>query len=80
MEFVAAPVAVETTTITVPEVLATTSTSKEPVVGLIPAQVELAPVSVDTTRTITERKSGSASAGLSLAMDIMKELARQMVQ
>ena len=80
VEFVAAPVAVEATTITIPEVLATTSTSKEPVVALIPAQVELAPVSVDTTHTIMEKKSRSASTGLSPATDIMEELAHQMVQ
>ena len=67
VEFVAASVAVEATTMTVPEVLATTSTSQEPVVGLIPAQVELAPVSVDTTHIIIERGSESASAGLSPA-------------
>ena len=55
---VAVAVTVETTTITVPEVLATTSVSDEPVVDLIPAQVELAPVSVDATRTIIERGPG----------------------
>ena len=80
VKFVAAPVAVETTTITVPEVLATTSASKEPVVGLIPALVELALVFVDTTRTIIEREFRSTSAGLSPATDIMEELAHQMVQ
>jgi len=37
MKFITAPVAVEDTTIIVSEVLATTSVSKEPVVGLIPA-------------------------------------------
>ena len=37
VEFVAAPVAMEATTINVPEVLAMTSMSKEPVVGLVPA-------------------------------------------
>ena len=57
-----------------------TLVSKEPAVGLILTQVELAPVSVDTTRTIIERGSGSASAGLSPATDIMEELAHQMVQ
>jgi len=46
VEFVAAPVAMEATTITVLEVSATTSVSKEPVVGLIPAQIKLAPISV----------------------------------
>ena len=46
MEFAVTSVTVEaTTTITVPEVLATTSVSDEPVVGLTPAQVELVLVS-----------------------------------
>ena len=46
MEFVVASVAVEAaTTITVLEVLATTSVSDEPVVDLTPAQVELVPAS-----------------------------------
>ena len=77
VEFVVASVAVEaTTTITVPEVLATTSMSDEPVVGLTPAQVEQAPVLLP----VMERGSESASSGLSPATDIMKELARQMVQ
>ena len=67
MEFVVAPVVVEATTTTVLEVLATTSTSKELAVGLIPAQVKLAPVSMDTTRTIIKRGSKSASARLSPA-------------
>ena len=80
VEFVTAPVAMEATTITVPKVLATTSTSKEPAVGLIFAQVKLASVSVDTTRTIIEREFRSASAGLSPATDIMEELEHQMVQ
>ena len=44
VEFVVASVAVEVATkITVPEVLATTSVSAEPVVGLTPAQVKLVP-------------------------------------
>jgi len=79
-EFVAAPVAVEATITNIPKVLATTSVLQEPAVGLVPAQVELAPVFVDTTRTIIERGSVSASAGLSPATDIMEELAHQMVQ
>ena len=74
MKFVAAFVAVEATTMTIPEVLAMTSAPQEPAVGLIPAQVELAPVSVDTNRTIIERGSGSASAGLSPATDILSFL------
>ena len=73
VEFVVASVAVEAAiTTTVPEVLATTSVSDEHVVGLTPAQVELVLVS----HFIMERGSGSASAGLSPATDIMKELAR----
>ena len=67
VEFVAASVAVEAATMTVPEVLAMISASQDPAIGLIPAQVKLAPVSVDTTHTIIERGSESASAGLSLA-------------
>ena len=64
------------TTITVPEVLVTTSVSDEPIVGLTPAQVELVPVS----HPVIERRSGSTSTGLFSANDIMEELARQMVQ
>ena len=46
MEFAVASVVGEaTTTITIPEVLATTSVSDELVVGLTPAQVELVPIS-----------------------------------
>ena len=76
MEFVVASVAVEAaTTITVLEVLATTLVSDEPVVGLTPAQVEL----VFVSRSVMKRGSGSTSAGLSPANDIMEELARQMV-
>ena len=63
VKFVDAPVAVEAATITDPKVSATTSVSKEPVVGLIPAQVELAPVSVDITRTIMERGSAVHQQG-----------------
>jgi len=77
VEIVVASVAVETaTTITVPEVLVTTSVSDEPVVSLTPAHVELVPVS----RPVMERGSESTSTGLSPANDIMKELARQMVR
>ena len=64
------------TTITVPEVLVTTSVSDEPIIGLTPAQVELVPVS----HPVMEKGSGSTSEGLSSANDIMEELARQMVQ
>ena len=62
--------------ITVPEVLAMTSVSNEPVVGLTPAQVELIPVS----RSVMEWGSESTSVGLSPANDIIEELARQMVR
>ena len=58
VELVAAPVAVEATTTTVMEVLATALELKEPVVDLVPAQVESAPVSVGVTRPVMERGSG----------------------
>ena len=46
VEFAVASIAVEAAmTTTVPEVLATTSVSDEPIVGLTPEQVELVPVS-----------------------------------
>ena len=54
----------------------TTSVPDEPIVGLTPAQDELIPVS----HPVMKRGSGSTSAGLSPANDIMEELARQMVQ
>ena len=57
VEFVAASVAVETTITVVPEVLASASASEKPVVGLVPAQVESAPVSVDISRPVIERGS-----------------------
>jgi len=79
VEFVAAPVVAEATTITLPEVPATTSVSTEPAAGLFSAPGELAPISVDTPRVIIERGSGSAPAGLYPSMDIMEELAHQMV-
>ena len=76
VKFVVASVAVEAaTTITVPEVLAKTSVSDEPIVDLTSAQVELVPVS----RSVMKRGFGSASVGLSPATNIMEELARQMV-
>jgi len=80
VEFVAVPVALEATTITVPEVSVMISISKEPTAGLFSAPRELAPASVDIIRTIIDRGSGSAPARLSPAMDIMEELAHQMVQ
>ena len=58
VEFVVASIAVKAAkTITVPEVLVTTSVSDEPVVGLTPAQVELVPLS----RPVMERGFGSTS-------------------
>ena len=80
MEFVAALVAADATTITVPEVLAMVLVSTEPAANLVSAPGELAPASVDTTHTIIERGSGSAPAGLSPVMDIMEELAHHMAQ
>ena len=62
------------------EVSATTSVSIKLAAGLVFAPGELASISVYTTRIIIERESGSAPAGLSPAMDIMEELAHQMVQ
>ena len=60
MEFAVASVAVEAvTTTTVSEVLAMTSVSDEPVVGLIPAKVELALVS----HSVMERGSGVHQQG-----------------
>jgi len=56
------------------------SVSTEPIAGLVSAPSELAPAFTDITRTIIERGSGSAQAGLPSAMDIIKELAHQMVQ
>ena len=79
-EFAAASVAVEATTTDVPEMLASAALLEEPVVGLVPAQVESTPISVGVTHPVIEMGSGSARVGLSLATDIMEELARQMVQ
>ena len=80
VEFIAVSVASEATTITVPGVSAMTSVLTEPAVGLISAQSELAPIFMDIIRTTIERGSESAPTGLSPAMDIMEELAHQMVQ
>ena len=55
MEFVAAPGASEATTITVPEVPATTSALTKLLVGLVSTPSELAPTSVDIIRTTVER-------------------------
>jgi len=80
VEFVVASIIMEATTITISEVLASASVSEEPVVGLIPAQVESTPISVGVTHPVIERGYGSALAGSSPSTDIMKELAHQMVQ
>jgi len=69
----------EATTVTNPEVPVTTLTLMEPVVVLVSAPSEMAPASMDIVRTIIERGSESASTELALAMDIMEELAHQMV-
>jgi len=69
VEFAIASVAVEATTIIIVlEVLATTSVSDEPAVGLIPAQVELIPIS----RLVMERRFESASVGLSLTVGSLR--------
>jgi len=70
----------EATIVTISEVPVTTLVLTEPVVNLISAPSEMASVSTDTVRTIIEKRSGSASTELTPAMDIMKELAHQMVQ
>ena len=80
IEFAPASVAVEATTTDVSEVLALPALSEEPVVGIVPTQVESTLVSVGVTRPVIEMGSESAQAGLSPATDIMEELARQMVQ
>jgi len=63
VKFVAAPIALEATTITVPEVSALTSVSTEPAVGPVYEPSELATASFDIIRTIVERGSESALAG-----------------
>jgi len=80
VEFVTAPIAAEPTTITVLEMSAMILVSIEPAACLVSAHGELAPASADITRTIVERGSKSALVELSPAMDIMEELAHQMVQ
>ena len=70
----------EAATVTIPEVPVTTSSLKELAAGLAPAQSETVSAPTDTIRTITERGSRSVSTELALTMDIMEELAHQMVQ
>jgi len=62
------------------EVPATTSALTEPAAGLISTPSEMAPASMGITCTIIERGSMSAPTELAPAMDIMEELAHQMVQ
>ena len=70
----------ETTTIIIPEVSVPTLTLMEPIAALVSASSEMASASINTIRTIIERGLGSASTELAPAMDIMEELAHQMVQ
>ena len=70
----------EATTVIVMEVPVTTSTLTKPTAGLVFAPSEMAPASTDIVHTIMEKGSESASTELAPAMDIMEELANQMVQ
>ena len=70
----------EATIVTIPEVPVTTSVFAEPAAGLVSAPSEMASALTDTVCTIIERGSESASTELAPAMDIMKELAHQMVK
>jgi len=70
----------EATTVTIPKVPVTISALAEPAVVLVCVPSEMDSASTDTICTIIERASGSASTELALAMDIMEELAHQMVQ
>ena len=54
----------EATTIDVPEVLASAALSEEPVVGIVPVQVESTLVSVGVTHPVIEMGSGKAWIGL----------------
>jgi len=79
-EFVAAAVSSEATTVTVPEVPVMTSTLTDLATDLISAPSEMAPVSTYIVRTVIKRGFRSAQVELAPAMDIMGELAHQMVQ
>jgi len=70
----------EAATITIPEVSVTTLVLKEPAAGLVPVLSEMASASTDIVRTIIEKGFGSTSTELAPVIDIMKELAHQMVQ
>jgi len=69
----------EAATVTIPEVSVTTSALKEPATGHVPTLNKTVYASTETIHTIIERGSGSASTELGPAMDIMEELAHQMV-
>jgi len=79
MVFVPDAVALEATTVTVPEVPVMTSALTNSAASLFSILSEMAPASTDIIRTVIERGSGSAPVELALATDIMEELARQMV-
>ena len=80
MKSVSAVVILKATTVIIPEAPVTTLALKESAAGLVPVLSETASTSMDTVHTIIEKASGSASTKLALAMDIMEELAPQMVQ
>ena len=65
---------------TVPEILVITLVLKELATGLAPALSGTTSVPIDTIHIITERVSGNASTELAPAMNIMEELAHQIVQ
>jgi len=65
---------------TVPEMPVITLVLKAPAASLVPEISETASDSTDTVRIIIERGPRSAPVELAPAMDIMKELAHQMVQ
>jgi len=77
VEFDVASAAADDSTTDVLEVLASAALSEEPVVGLVPLQVESTPVSVGVTHPVIEIGSGSALAGSSSATDIIEELVHQ---
>jgi len=80
VEFVAAAVASEATTVTTPEVPVMTWVLIKTVVGLVSAPSEMVPASTTIVHTIIERGSDSEQIELAPPMDIMEEFAHQMVQ
>jgi len=80
VEFVPAAVTLDATIVTVLEVPVTTSALTNPIVDLVSAPNEMASASTDIVHTVIERGSESAPAELAPTMDIMEELACQMVQ